>query len=299
MQEEKLNLRRAMDQPKFQLARRHLRDYRDRVDTSLSQEYWQSLSPLKREAVNGGDQLTAKAVWCLETIGRIQDHFVTAFNQIMSGECEEAWQQLERCEIEISFLDRHFSERPGEFGVEHARIHTKKCQELYLLNWGFSPAFLCKDIRCSICNAKITLRSECGHELGEIHDGEMCGRVVKDFELLHIALVEKPVQKYSVFFPDGNDDDRLAPIKFLGRNLISPWHRWSYYKEVRRQHHPVFRNVRRNDPCPCDSGRKYKRCCLGNEELFPHFQFSFEEHTANEMSPLEVIRPRRSQITFR
>jgi uncharacterized protein YecA (UPF0149 family) len=23
-----------------------------------------------------------------------------------------------------------------------------------------------------------------------------------------------------------------------------------------------FRNVGRNDPCPCDSGKKFKKCCL-------------------------------------
>ena len=240
-----------------------------------------------------GDQLTAKAVWCLETIGRIQDHFITAFSQIKTGEYAEAWQELDRCETEISFLDSHFSEMPGEFGVEHARIHTKQYQELYLLKWGFSPAFLQKDVRCSICDAKISLRTTCGHEVGEIYDGEMCGKVINDLEILHIALVDKPAQKYSVIFPNGNDDDRLALLQYLGRNLKSPWHRWSYYKEVRKQYHPVFKDVRRNDRCPCGSGRKYKRCCLGNEELFPHFQFSLEEQTATLQQSLEVVHPRR------
>ena len=26
-----------------------------------------------------------------------------------------------------------------------------------------------------------------------------------------------------------------------------------------------FRNVGRNDPCPCGSGKKFKKCCLGAE----------------------------------
>lgn len=29
------------------------------------------------------------------------------------------------------------------------------------------------------------------------------------------------------------------------------------------------RDVGRNDPCPCGSGKKYKRCCLGREEAVP------------------------------
>jgi hypothetical protein len=28
-------------------------------------------------------------------------------------------------------------------------------------------------------------------------------------------------------------------------------------------HHNPFRGVGRNDPCPCGSGKKFKRCCLG------------------------------------
>jgi uncharacterized protein YecA (UPF0149 family) len=32
---------------------------------------------------------------------------------------------------------------------------------------------------------------------------------------------------------------------------------------LRRPAFPVLRRVGRNEPCPCGSGRKYKRCCLG------------------------------------
>jgi hypothetical protein len=30
---------------------------------------------------------------------------------------------------------------------------------------------------------------------------------------------------------------------------------------------PAFKKVRRNDPCPCGSGKKYKKCCLGKTEI--------------------------------
>jgi len=33
--------------------------------------------------------------------------------------------------------------------------------------------------------------------------------------------------------------------------------------------HNPFRNVGRNDPCPCGSGKKFKKCCLGKAELPP------------------------------
>ncbi|HHX32016.1 MAG TPA: SEC-C domain-containing protein, partial [Bacteroidales bacterium] len=25
--------------------------------------------------------------------------------------------------------------------------------------------------------------------------------------------------------------------------------------------------IGRNDPCPCGSGKKYKKCCLGKDEM--------------------------------
>jgi uncharacterized protein len=28
----------------------------------------------------------------------------------------------------------------------------------------------------------------------------------------------------------------------------------------------LLRHVRRNDPCPCASGRKYRKCCRGKPE---------------------------------
>ena len=33
--------------------------------------------------------------------------------------------------------------------------------------------------------------------------------------------------------------------------------------------HNPFRNVGRNDPCPCGSGKKFKKCCIGKAELPP------------------------------
>ncbi|MDR1900966.1 MAG: DUF1186 domain-containing protein [Treponema sp.] len=31
----------------------------------------------------------------------------------------------------------------------------------------------------------------------------------------------------------------------------------------------TLKKIGRNDPCPCDSGKKYKKCCMGKESLHP------------------------------
>ena len=35
-------------------------------------------------------------------------------------------------------------------------------------------------------------------------------------------------------------------------------------------------NVGRNDPCPCGSGKKYKRCCLAQDEATEHAKAALE-----------------------
>ena len=124
----------------YGVERERLREYRIHLDSLLPQTFWQSLRDKKSEASANCDQGTAKLLWCLETIGRIQDHFLSAFLSISKSDFMTAWNQLERCEIELSFLDRHYSEEDNEFGIEHIRVHSRQLQELYPYTWGLSPS---------------------------------------------------------------------------------------------------------------------------------------------------------------
>ncbi len=250
-----------------------LRDYRKRLDSPLPEPFWQSLRVKKSEASATCDQRTAKLVWYLEAIGRIQDHFLSAFLSIIKSEFMAAWHELERCEAELSFLNRHFSDVDDEFGIEHIRTHLRQFQELYPYTMGFGPAFVIEAMCCSICNMKLTLRSSCGHKVGEIYDGEMCSRTISQAKMLHISVVDSPAQRGSVIFPQGNSDRRLVLVKSVVDALKSPWHSWSYQKEERRQYHPAYQDIEPNGDCPCGSNRRYSSCCLNNETVFPHFKF--------------------------
>jgi hypothetical protein len=48
-----------------------------------------------------------------------------------------------------------------------------------------------------------------------------------------------------------------------------------------------FRNVGRNDPCPCGSGRKFKKCCLGKAELTPEIAEPPNWHDLEAAAPSE------------
>ena len=271
-----MTLRHALENPRLCAARGLLQRYEQRTETVLPPRFWDELSRLKQRAIDDSDQPTAKAVWCMETIGRIQDHFVSAYMHMQSNEFQEAWHRLDRCEVETSFLDPHFSDEDREFGIEHIRVHTKRFQELFPVRAGISPAFLLKQFCCSICKMNLTLRSRCSHVVGEIYGGEMCCREITDAEILHVALVKNPAQRYSVIFPQKNQKSIFVLVRYVCCSLRSPWHRWSYDKEERKQHHPAFKAIGRNDRCPCGSRQKYKHCCLNREKVDPHFHFVFQ-----------------------
>ena len=289
-----LILRGALEHPELHAVADRLRRYKERTETVLSSEseHWRCLSQLKQEAVARNDQLTATVVWCLEAIGRIQDHFVSAFLNIRAGQFQKAWDQLDRCEIGVSHLGRHFADEINEFGIEHIRVHTRLLQELYPRIMGFSSAILREDIRCSVCDAKITLREGCDHEKGEIYDGEMCAWVITRAKMLHVSLVDKPAHKIAMSFPKGKDDPRSSLIKCVVSALRSPWHGWSYRKEERRVRHPLFKGVCSDEDCPCGSGLVYKTCCMNKETVFPHFEFTFEMAPPHDLPRFGIHTPR-------
>ena len=281
----------TIGQPKFDVVRNQLLDCNSRISNKLPPEFWQRLSRTKENCVSENNQLGAKAAWCLEIIGHIQDNFISAFIHIREKSFQEAWKLLEHCESAIRSLDQHFVENQSQFGIEHVRIHTWQLQELYHLKWGVSPAILFEEVHCSVCQSKRMLRSSCGHEVGEIYDGEMCHDVITKAKLLHISIVDSPAQRYSVIWPTGESLVQFELLKYLADELLSPWDAWTYHKEIRKRHHPTFDNVARNDLCPCGSDMKYECCCFDKDKVpdFPHFQFSFESNTRGQVPNLRIV----------
>ena len=288
----------AIAQPTFDVVRNQLLDFRSRTSSQLPVDFWQRLSRTKEEYVCQNNQVGAKAVWCLETVGHIQDNFISAVLHIRAEEFQKAWDLLEQCENAITSLGRHFVEHQGEFGIEHVRVHTRQLQELYHLKWGFSPGLLFEEVYCSICQGKRTLRADCGHEVGEIYNGEICANVVAKAKILHISLVDNPAQKGSVIWPDGETPPQFDLLRYLADELLSPWGVWRYHKEIRKCYHPAFKNVGRSDPCPCGSDLKYRRCCMKKDTVpdFPHFRFTFSGNTRGQFPNLQIFtRPEKAR----
>jgi hypothetical protein len=79
-------------------------------------------------------------------------------------------------------------------------------------------------------------------------------------------------------WPNDAPDDEYAPFG----DSIEEFSHWAgFSSQPRQEQKPMakdggifelaessvnpYRGVGRNDPCPCGSGKKFKRCCLGRE----------------------------------
>ena len=76
---------------------------------------------------------------------------------------------------------------------------------------------------------------------------------VESLEYAVVGIVDLdaiPEEKKDI--PLGDDDN---PVPLIGLELVSN------RPQRQRQH-----EVGRNDPCPCGSGKKYKKCCMGKND---------------------------------
>ena len=90
---------------------------------------------------------------------------------------------------------------------------------------------------------------------------EMIGTI---FYMLHYGifdenLLKELVQEHHLKISKDTWKDLISVIKKY-KNEIPLWHKNGYtYKELNSR--PKTKKIGRNDPCPCGSGKKYKKCC--------------------------------------
>jgi hypothetical protein len=251
---------------------RYLANVKNRnPDSSLDKQIRESLQSLKKKAVAEGNEEEAKNFWCYETIRSIQNQYISAFQMMKTQYFYPAWCLLERVEIDLGFLERHFNlNNNGSdiFLLSFIKKHTGQFQSLFPYRAFFSPGFVALEKKCSICGEPISIHQPCGHIAGEIYRGEMCEREITNVELIEISIVNNPVQKYSVAFMFGEnaEDNTEDPynychVDYVVRGLAHPFTSWDIYWTTKKRSISEFRNIGRNDKCPCGSGKKFKVCC--------------------------------------
>ena len=260
---------------------KYLKELKNRINSKEEYEkYSKFLQDFKKKYVKDNNQSQAKRIWCLEQILNIQNDYLASYNDLKNHKFYEAWIKFDQIEIKLSNLKRHFEENNNEFYIQSISEYTKKFQSLYPYKIFLSTEEIISEKECSICGKKINLRNHCGHEVGEIYNGELCCRKIKHIDaILGISLVDSPARKYAVAFPktkNSLDSYKYNALKYLLKYLESPFEKWGYKWTTKRHPHEFFPNLKPDDNCPCDSGKKYVDCCKSKEGILrPHCQFLF------------------------
>ena len=236
----------------------------------------------KAEAVTAGNELEAKAIWCLEHVAETHQLYQKMFEQLQAERFYDAWCSLEQVELALSRLRPHIGESWKTYRLDFIDEKTSALQSLYPYKLFMSPEFIELEKRCNICDNIISIRRPCGHRVGEIYQGRYCCRIVSKSDIVSISLVESAIQKYSVpFTTDPNtgkihDHYNYSAVNYLTERWPSPYHDWKV--TWTKTFHPKerFGSLRRNDKCPCESGKKYKACCLRKQGILrQHLVFDF------------------------
>jgi len=253
------------------------------------------ISAIKSKAVSNGDEKTAKNLWCLESVAEIQQYYLEAFTKIKNGQFFEAWCSLEQVELALNRLRRHFVDEWTNLRLDFIDQKVVSLQSLYPYRIFMSPELIEHEKVCSICERPISIRSPCGHRVGEIYEGKWCGRIVTKCDFVGMSFVETPLQKYSVPFlsdPEtgkSRDHYDYRLVNYLGIRWPSPYQDWEVRWTTALHAKERFGTLGNNDKCPCDSGKEYKNCCLDRRGIIrPHVVFEFRFPIPEHLQTIEM-----------
>ncbi|VVB94004.1 SEC-C motif protein [uncultured archaeon] len=107
---------------------------------------------------------------------------------------------------------------------------------------------------------------------------------VYDRDLLDFYEADNVAARQARWEKEKKEKERLAAEKRekLEKNLAQEMRRLeAAMKMTERNILPQLRKAGRNDPCPCGSGKKYKKCCLSSVEAIPSKQVLGSGHYAD------------------
>lgn len=256
-------------------------------------EFWQAAEAeadqilLDAQAANANR--AANRAWFIKKICTIRLSFIRCFGLLKGKHYYKAWCDLEQIEIGLNSIVRNKFDDIIKFCIPEFVQAVANWQGLFPYRLFASPEFLHKEVRCSICDSIIMPLSMCTHKTGRVYCGRECYHVITKFDILGIAVVTEPVQKYSVLSTDVDGMD-YSMVKFVVDRLHSPFDGWTSEWTEAYHPHELFYDRVPEDGCPCGSGRSYRQCCLSKPGVIrPHLEILFDRYPPDSMPNGQLV----------
>ena len=238
----------ALNDERFADAESHIGILRDAISTATSEDddaFLNDLYVLQRYA----DLLTA---------------YVQMWQALLSGDFSGSWNNLQDARDSVWVIEQ-FSSIPIE-GFERQLCQLEK---VYPYEVFASVGAIVEKVECNLCTEDIDSES-CSHRRGQLYGGKMAHGIVRSAELEHVALTTEPLDKRCVVILE-NDSPQFRIVKILAEGIATKRCRLLDIGELRfskvQRPNPDYVKVGRNDPCFCNSGRKFKKCCLPKRRI--------------------------------
>ena len=231
----------------------------------------------------------ANYYWFFKQVYLIQRAFIGAFDLLTKGKYEDSWKEYDRADIAIGYL---IDNTPN--GIDNQAYNIAfigkmipQYQILFPYRIFLSREAIIKEEKCSICGQTIKLRNHCNHKSGKVYMGELCLRKVTDMELKAFALVSDPFDKYTIIHIEGKEYN-YGMLRHLLKIIHDPFE--DFHVVIDKEKKDEYKNAKKNDPCPCSSGKKYKKCHLGSkDELFDHYIICVNKSLSNMDTKIQLF----------
>lgn len=217
-----------------------------------------------------GDELLANSSYITRKYLSLFCDLAQYFHSLNIGNYKRSWDVLQNC-FDSTIAIGKFVDIDKRYDIPDIVMLLLGYERLYPYNVFASSEMLITKSHCSICN-KPMLSLECPHIKGNLYWGEVACEIVDDMKFQAVAMVKHPLDKRCVM--ELSDDKRTEEERFaiLHDFVYTIPNRMSLFeieeqKSIRKRNDIVI--VGRNDPCPCGSGKKFKKCCL-NKLYYEH-----------------------------
>ena len=219
----------------------------------------------QKSTVADGDEAYLNDIFVILRYVDFLSEYCVVWQQIVAGQFSDSWSSLQNALTLLRVVKRFSS-----INITFFEDQVTELEKTYPYNVFFSIGIAVDRFECSICHRDID-SLECPHRRGKLYAGEMASAIAREIRQLdHVAIVRHPEDKRCVVqYPDAGEQFKL--VRLLSQLIASGRCRISDFSHLRFSKRPLpnpeYKKRGRNEPCFCGSGRKFKRCCIGQQYI--------------------------------
>ena len=220
------------------------------------------------------DEYSLLLIWFCLSIIEAMEIYHKAFLLLKNREYYKGWNELAQVEVIIHNIKLNIQDYSDYMALVFLDQYTKKFQEIFPYKAFTSNVLVNTKEKCSICGKSMNPFSGCGHIRGRVYSGELCYSIVTNGDFVGLDFVEKPANKCAVAFAGIDVPENYKLLEYIMPKLSNEYIIWDYEIIAEYEPHINYKNAR-NEKCPCQSGKKYKNCCMNNPKGIKHEHYRF------------------------